>query len=297
LKQPEYPIKKGMEQGISANIEIAAGDRFEFGKNWTNFLRTIDDGRIQQAMGSIQHLLNSTGQEWEGKTFLDVGSGSGLMSLAARKLGMRVVSFDFDPASVACTNRLREEYFAADPAWIVYHGSILDKTFLSGLGTFDFVYSWGVLHHTGDMWNALGNLPALVADKGSVVVALYNDQGVWSRIWKIIKATYNKLPRFLRPLFVVLIMVPRELIDIAVPVLKGRFRFVWERWTGHTSRSGMGRGMNRWHDAVDWIGGYPFEVSKPEDVFRFFRERGFMLVELRTCGGDPGCNEYVFRKG
>jgi len=287
-------MDKATESGISANVEIAAGDRFEFGKNWTNFLRTIDDGHIQQAMRSIQHLLNSTGQELAGKTFLDVGSGSGLMSLAARKLGMRVVSFDFDPASVACTNQLREEYFAADPAWIVCHGSILDKAFLSGLGTFDFVYSWGVLHHTGSMWSALGNLPALVADKGSVVVALYNDQGVWSRVWKTIKATYNKLPRFLRPLFVVLIIVPRELINIAVPVLKGRFRFVWERWTSYMSRNAIGRGMNRWHDTVDWIGGYPFEVSKPEDVFRFFRERGFMLVELKTCAGGWGCNEYVF---
>src|SRR6516162_6569071 len=104
-------MEKGMEHWISASTEIAAGDRFEFGKNWTSFLRTIDDGTIQKAIGSIQHLLNSTGQELARKTFLDVGSGSGLMSLAARRLGMRVVSFDYDPASVACTNRLREEYF------------------------------------------------------------------------------------------------------------------------------------------------------------------------------------------
>jgi 2-polyprenyl-3-methyl-5-hydroxy-6-metoxy-1,4-benzoquinol methylase len=232
------------------STEIAAGDRFEFGKNWTSFLRTVDDGRIQQAMGSIQHLLNSSGQELAGKTFLDVGSGSGLMSLAARKLGMRVASFDYDPASVACTNRLREEYFAADPTWSVFKGSILDKTFLSGLGTFDVVYSWGVLHHTGQMWSALDNLPALVAGKGFVVVALYNDQGVWSKIWKLVKVTYNKLPRFLRPLFIVLVTVPRELRIMAVPMLKGRLKFIYERWANHSER-----GMSWWHDTVDWVGG------------------------------------------
>ena len=288
-------MDNGMGKGMSANMEIAARDRFEFGKNWTGFLRKIDDGRIQQAMRSIQHLLNSNGQELAGKTFLDVGSGSGLMSLAARKLGMRVVSFDYDPASVACTNRLREEYFSADPSWMVCQGSILDKSFLFGLGTFDFVYSWGVLHHTGDMWSALSNLPALVADKGSVVVALYNDQGVWSKAWKIIKATYNKLPCFLRPLFVVLVMAPRELIIMAVPLLKGRLKYVSEQWAGYMRSSGSG--MSRWHDMVDWVGGYPFEVSKPEEVFIFFRERGFLLVELKTCAGELGCNEYVFRRG
>jgi len=283
-------MKKRMRNQISVDQEIATGERFEFGKNWTSFLGEIDDFRIQQAILSIQSLLN--GKEFAGKTFLDVGSGSGLMSLAARKLGMHVVSFDYDPASVVCTNKLKEEYFTDDPAWLVYQGSVLDKSFLSGLGTFDFVYSWGVLHHTGDMWSALDNLLALVTDKGSVVVALYNDQGIWSKVWKIIKVTYNKLPRYLKTLFVVLVMMPRELKILAIPILKGKIRVVINRY----SQSGNNRGMNWWHDMVDWVGGYPFEVSKPEDVFYFFKKRGFSLIELKTCAGELGCNEYVFEK-
>jgi 2-polyprenyl-6-hydroxyphenyl methylase/3-demethylubiquinone-9 3-methyltransferase len=280
-----------MEIQTSIGQEIAAGERFEFGTNWRSFLTVIDDDRIREAIQSIEKVLK--GKDLRGKKFLDVGSGSGLMSLAARKLGMYVVSFDYDPASVACTNELRHEHFGDDPTWIVYQGSILEKPFLSSLGTFDFVYAWGVLHHTGDMWTALENLVPLVADNGSVVVALYNDQGVWSKVWMIIKRTYNKLPCYLRIVFVVLVVVPRELKIIAVPLLKGKFRYLLERWSGYMS---SGRGMSWWHDMVDWVGGYPFEVSKPEEVFYLFKRHGFSLVELKTCAGELGCNEYVFEK-
>jgi len=70
------------------------------------------------------------------------------------------------------------------------------------------------------------------------------------------------------------------------------------RWSVRavTGRLSLQRGMSLWHDMVDWLGGYPFEVAKPEAVSRFFSERGFELVELKTCGGRMGCNEFVFRR-
>ena len=152
--------------------EIATGHRFEFGKNWNAFSKKIDDCRIQKAIFSVQKLLN--GKQFSGKTFLDVGSGSGLMSLAARKLGMCVKSFDYDPTSVACTIKLKEQYFKNDPQWLVYQGSVLDKSFLSCLGKFDYVYAWGVLHHTGDMWGALDNVINTFIRNTSVYFDLLN---------------------------------------------------------------------------------------------------------------------------
>ena len=54
--------------------------------------------------------------------------------------------------------------------------------------------------------------------------------------------------------------------------------------------------MSFWQDLIDWVGGYPFEVSTPEQIFDFYRARGFTLPRLHTCGGSLGCNEFVFRK-
>src|SRR5204862_4265084 len=136
--------------------EIARGERFEFGQNWSQFLAALDEQRIQQAEKSLREMLEVG--SLAGKTFLDIGSGSGLFSLAARRLGARVHSFDFDPKSVACTRQLKRRYFFEDAGWKIEEGSALDSDYLKTLGTFDIVYSWGVLHHTGEMWKALGNV-------------------------------------------------------------------------------------------------------------------------------------------
>jgi len=56
------------------------------------------------------------------------------------------------------------------------------------------------------------------------------------------------------------------------------------------------RGMSRVRDWVDWLGGYPFEVAKPEEIFDLYREQGFALERLKTCAGGIGCNEFVLRR-
>ncbi len=272
--------------------DVATGRRFEFGRNWSNFLSVLDDDRIKVAEQSVRCLLGD--QALEGKTFIDVGSGSGIFSLAARRLGMRVLSFDYDPSSVACTTEVRRRYAVGDPDWRVLEGSIVDETFVRSLGRHDVVYSWGVLHHTGEMWKALDQAGQLVADDGSLVVAIYNDQGPWSRVWRRIKQTYNRLPRWLRTPFVVATMVPRELKIALVPFLKFKPGAYFLLWTQAAATSG--RGMSRWYDLVDWVGGYPFEVAKPEEIFEFFQRRGFELTYMKTCAGELGCNEFVLRR-
>ena len=54
--------------------------------------------------------------------------------------------------------------------------------------------------------------------------------------------------------------------------------------------------MTIWFDLLDWLGGYPFEVSTPKAVFNFYKSRGFILTQLQTVGGKLGCNEFVFRR-
>src|SRR5213080_1694363 len=125
-------------------IEIARGERFEFGRNWSRFLALLDDARIARAEESLKQMLEV--ENLEGQSFLDIGSGSGLFSLAARRLGARVHSLDYDPQSVACTKELRRRYFNNDSEWRIEEGSALDADYLKSLGSFDVVYSWGVLH-------------------------------------------------------------------------------------------------------------------------------------------------------
>jgi 2-polyprenyl-3-methyl-5-hydroxy-6-metoxy-1,4-benzoquinol methylase len=271
--------------------EVEAGDRFEFGKNWKSFLRHLDEARIRRAEQSLLEMLELP--DLRGKTFLDIGSGSGLFSLAARRLGARVHSFDYDPESVACTRYLQQTYFSGDPDWTVEEGSILDESYIQSLGRFDIVYSWGVLHHTGAMWRAIENATHAVNDHGLLYIAIYNDEGPKSLIWHTLKKTYNKLPRPLAGAFGAVVMGLWELRALLVETIKLRPLRYFRSWTQH-KESSM-RGMSRWHDIVDWIGGYPFEVAKPDQVHDFLRRRDFALFKLATTRG-LGCNEYVFSR-
>ena len=259
--------------------------RFEFGNNWTRFLKLLDNTRIAEAEKSLLAMLDF--ETLGGKSFLDIGSGSGLFSLAARRVGARVYSFDYDPQSVACTEELKRRYFPNDTQWTIQEGSVLDKNYLALMGKFDIVYSWGVLHHTGAMWEALGNASSTVNRKGLFFVAIYNDQGRVSRYWAAVKRTYNRLPKGFKSLILYPVFVRLWAPAICRDILKGK---PFSTWFGHASV----RGMSPWLDLVDWVGGYPFEVAKPEEIFDFCRKRGFELVKLKTCGGRLGCNEFVF---
>jgi 2-polyprenyl-6-hydroxyphenyl methylase/3-demethylubiquinone-9 3-methyltransferase len=267
--------------------EIADGGRFAFGENWRSFLDLLDEGRIREATRSLEKLLGRDSL-WE-KRFVDVGSGSGLFSLAAMRLGAsEVCSFDYDPSSVACAKELKGRFFPGDARWRILEGSVLDEAFLRSLGRFDVAYSWGVLHHTGEMWKAFDNVRFLVGSGGRLALAIYNDQGRRSRVWRRIKKAYCRTPRWLRPLLFLPIPLYYESKWMAADLVHGKMPF--GSW-----RTQSGRGMSPWHDWLDWLGGYPFEVARPEDVVDFFHRQGFRVEKLHPCGDGWANNEFVFR--
>jgi 2-polyprenyl-3-methyl-5-hydroxy-6-metoxy-1,4-benzoquinol methylase len=267
--------------------EVSTGERFPFGHNWTEFLKSLNEEQIGRAEESLKNMLNV--DSLRGRSFLDVGSGSGLFSLAARRLGARVHSFDYDPYSVASTAELRRRYFPVDADWKVEQGSALDEAYLESLGQADIIYSWGVLHHTGSMWQALENVVQLVKPRGALIIAIYNDQGKRSRQWRSIKKTYNRLPERLRFLVLWPAFVQLWWRRLLKDVIAG------QPFRSFRNYKAL-RGMSLWHDVVDWVGGYPFEVAKPEEIFDFYYKRGFYLVRMTTQAGDLGCNEFVFIK-
>ena len=269
--------------------EVAAGQRFEFGKNWESFLGKLNNERISISQSSLSGMLEET--SLSGKSFLDVGSGSGLSSLAAKNLGANVTSFDFDESSVWCTSELKNRYYSSDKSWTIMQGSALDSEFLLELGRFDIVYSWGVLHHTGKMWAAIDNCLHLVKDDGKFFIAIYNDQGIKSHFWWIVKWLYNKLPRILRKpfaytagFFVQFLMLLKYTLKLKPMVVLGPI-FDYKQ----------SRGMSMLSDIVDWYGGFPYEFSTYEYLVDYIQSKGFTLQKGKEASS-LGCHELVFKK-
>lgn len=271
---------------MSHSEEIKQGNRFEFGKNWENFLKVLDEDRVNEAKKSLQKMLNV--ENLYDCNFVDVGSGSGLFSLAAYLLGANVFSFDFDPNSVSCTRELRNRYCTDVKKWEIDEGSVLDIDYINKIGKFNIVYSWGVLHHTGQMNLGLDNVSQLVKPKGKIFIAIYNDQGKISKVWRNVKKIYCS--SYIGSFLMKLIFYPYFAIRIFISDLMN-FRNPFTSYSKYKQT----RGMSLIHDWKDWLGGYPFEVAKPELICEKFIHKGFNLEKLNTCGGSLGCNEYVFR--
>jgi 2-polyprenyl-3-methyl-5-hydroxy-6-metoxy-1,4-benzoquinol methylase len=274
---------------MSADTEIREGSRFRFGANWTHFLALVDEARIADAETSLRKMLCVP--NLQGRRFLDIGCGSGLFSLAARRLGAEVHSFDFDPKSVACARELKRRYFPDDAGWRVQAGSVLDDEFVAGLGKFDVVYSWGVLHHTGSMWVAIENAISRVAEpSGILYVAIYNDQGWKSHAWWFVKALHNRMPRFLQgPFALIMTAITHILVTLKQAIRLQPLTVISSLFKAPP------RGMSAKYDMLDWIGGFPFEFAAFETLEAYFISRGFVVKNASRCTS-LGCHELALQR-
>jgi SAM-dependent methyltransferase len=263
--------------------------RFAFGKNWAAFLGGLNDQRIAEAEKSVQALLGM--ESLSGKTFLDVGSGSALFSLVARRLGASVHSFDFDEDAVNCARTLRKRYFPNDENWIIQQGSVLDSTFVHALGTFDIVYSWGVLHHTGAMYQAIENAASRVKPGGVFSIALYR-KTLLCEFWKMEKKWYAGASARGQA-------IARSVFE---RIIRLAFWKNGKNFKEHVDNYHSVRGMDYERDLHDWLGGYPYESIAPQEVAILMQSLGLVHVRSNVYSKYPhgllgsGCDEFVYRR-
>ena len=275
----------------SANL-LNQESHFAFGKNWASYAEGVTEQDIQEA---ITALARMAGPSLAGRRFLDIGSGSGLHALSALRLGAaEVVALDIDPDSVATTRKVLQMH-APGGKWRAEQLSIFDADEAKLGGKFDIVYSWGVLHHTGDMNRALRCAAALVREGGEFLFALYRKTWMCG-FWKVEKRWYTKAsPRaqkFARSLWV-------GAFRLAIPIIRH------ETLSTYIAHYGKGRrGMDFYHDVHDWMGGWPYESASGREVDRFMRALGFEAVPARqdapvgtrTGFFGSGCQEYVYKR-
>jgi 2-polyprenyl-6-hydroxyphenyl methylase/3-demethylubiquinone-9 3-methyltransferase len=254
--------------------------RFSFGRNWQKYL---DDLPAEATDSMRAYVADWLGSDLTGQRLVDIGSGQGLTSLSAFRLGASVVSLDLDPHSVAATRRLRESAGSPD-SWQVEQGSILDAAFVGSLGTFDIVVSWGVLHHTGSLWQAIDTAAGLVAPGGRLWIALYHRTRQSGRSLRI-KRMYAALPgagkAVFRGSYAAAKIAKNLVVRRRLPALRGAYD---------------ARGMNWWRDIEDWLGGLPYEVSSPGEVLERVRPNGFELLRLHDAIAEAGNDVYLFRR-
>ena len=263
---------------------------FAFGENWLNYADKIDADRIGQAVADLQRLGGM--QSFRGKTFLDIGCGSGLHALAALRMGAtRVVGFDIDPDSVAAA-RATVTRFAPDASATFEVRSVFDID-ANQCGVFDVVYSWGVLHHTGDMDRAIACACSLVAPDGELLMALYK-KTPFCGMWRVIKRWYSRTGTGAqRRAFRLYVLLTR------VEAVIGRRNF-----DADVEAYGVKRGMDFYNDAHDWLGGYPYQSISPAECHALLAKLGFAValefvkMPRRYLPGllGSGCDEFAFRR-
>jgi 2-polyprenyl-6-hydroxyphenyl methylase/3-demethylubiquinone-9 3-methyltransferase len=261
--------------------------RFEFGRNWGRFVRSkFTQERVDVARGRILGFLGR--DSLAGLDFLDIGCGSGLHSLAAFQAGAgRIHSLDYDPQSVATTRLLWER--AGKPSnWTIERGDVLDAAHIARLGRWNFVYSWGVLHHTGQMWRAIANAQSTVADDGLFYIALYSSDADFKpskEFWLEVKQRYNRSSEWGK----------RRMVWWYV------WHFILERKVSRTPdlvkralQYKFQRGMDLFADIRDWLGGWPMEYAGDQETVDLLEQKhGFRLMNVAT---GQACSEFLFRR-
>jgi 2-polyprenyl-3-methyl-5-hydroxy-6-metoxy-1,4-benzoquinol methylase len=260
---------------------------FAFGENWASYAGLIDERRIKEAKDGLVRLLGEG--TLAGKSFLDLGCGSGLHAVAAAQLGAsHVVALDIDPAAVATARAVLHRH-TPDASFEVRELSVFDLA-PERFRRFAVVYSWGVLHHTGAMREAIERAARLVEPGGLFAFALYHRTRM-CRLWTVEKRWYSHASPRAQTL-------ARK---THIALLRLAFRLTGRDFPSYVANYKSMRGMDFAHDIHDWLGGYPYESIAAPEVETMMQRLGFEHVRSFTSPitlglFGSGCDEYVYRR-
>jgi hypothetical protein len=268
---------------------MAESRHFAFGKNWNDYSQTINNGMISEATQNLNRLLGN--MDLTNVKVLDIGSGSGIHDVAFLRMGCEsLVAFDFDLDSVKTTEKIIKQNYTGSN-YQVYRDDILSLKYIP-IAKYGLVYSWGVLHHTGNLEEAIRNSCGLVDVGGYFAVAVYRKTRLCN-FWRIEKRFYSQAPRWIQLLF--------EALYVSVFAIKFTMIDRRSNFFQYVSRYEQSRGMKWIYDVRDWLGGYPYESISAQDLIDKFSELGFTLeIEFSSDPGlgllGSGCDEFLFRK-
>jgi 2-polyprenyl-6-hydroxyphenyl methylase/3-demethylubiquinone-9 3-methyltransferase len=273
---------------VPSRDTTALETHFKFGENWQSFTQEVDEARIAKAVTDLAAFMAP--ESLEGKSFLDIGCGSGLSMLAALRLGAASVhGTDLDPNSVEAARSLLTRLVPSGSTWTVEQRSVFDLD--PQQGHFDVVYSWGVLHHTGAMWRAVACAARMVAPNGILAIALYRKTPLCG-LWRIEKRFYTQAPAVIQAAI-------RTIFKIAYIVgLLAQRRNPLRYIANYPSA----RGMSWHHDVHDWLGGYPYESVLPPEVKTHLEADGFAVTKVKETAAPmaglfgTGCDEFLARR-
>ena len=173
--QRAYPNANGIARFVDAQQYAAS-----FGFQWHRYQKVQldhDERRVEDRDFRMKTGLRP--EELQGKLVLDVGCGMGRFAEVATRWGARVVGVDLSAAAEVAAKNLKDREFVA------FQADVFALPFLPG--SFDIIYSVGVLHHTPDCEAAVKMLEKYLKPGGILAVWLYSGYNKWYRfsdIWR-----------------------------------------------------------------------------------------------------------------